>query len=42
VNEEVIRVSFYGPGLSAASVTAGALLGMIASWLSLRNQLVEG
>jgi cell division transport system permease protein len=42
VNEEVIRVSFYGPGLAAASVTAGAVLGMVASWLSLRHHLVEG
>jgi cell division transport system permease protein len=41
VNSRVIEVSFYSPGLAAASCFAGAVLGMAASWLSLRRQLLE-
>jgi cell division transport system permease protein len=41
VNERVIEVSFYSPELAAGSLLLGALLGMAASWLSLRKQLVS-
>ncbi len=41
VNEEVVRISFYSPALAAASLFAGALLGMVASYFSLRHQLVR-
>jgi cell division transport system permease protein len=41
VNDRVIEVSFYSPGLAAASLFVGALLGMAASYLSLRHHLVE-
>jgi cell division transport system permease protein len=41
VNDRVIEVSFYSPGFAAASLFVGALLGMAASYLSLRRQLLE-
>jgi cell division transport system permease protein len=41
VNGRVIEVSFYSPGLAAGSLFAGALLGMAASYLSLRHHLGE-
>jgi cell division transport system permease protein len=41
VNDRVLEVSFYSPGLAAGSLFVGALLGMAASWLSLRRQLLE-
>jgi cell division transport system permease protein len=41
VNEHVVEVSFYSPALAAASLVGGAILGMFASWLSLRHHLVE-
>jgi cell division transport system permease protein len=40
VNERVVEVAFYSPGLAAGSLLTGALLGMLASYLSLRKQLV--
>jgi cell division transport system permease protein len=41
VNERVVEVTFYSPALAAGSLFAGALLGMVASYLSLRNQLIQ-
>ena len=40
VNERVVEVSFYSPELAAGSLVGGAVLGMLASWLSLRRQLL--
>ncbi|MFN2433535.1 MAG: cell division protein FtsX [Gemmatimonadota bacterium] len=41
VNENVVRVSFYSPDLAAGALVMGGLLGMAASYLSLRHHLVE-
>lgn len=41
VSERVIEIAFYTPALAAASLLAGALLGAMASYLSLRRQLME-
>lgn len=41
VNENVVQVTFYSPELAAASLFVGALLGMLASYVSLRRHLLQ-